>query len=62
MIEIGRYELDTWYYSPFPEEYASDTKLYFCEFCLKYMHSKKTLVRHMHKCTDHHPPGKEIYR
>ena len=34
-IEIGRYEVDTWYYSPYPEEYCKDKKLYICEFCLK---------------------------
>lgn len=62
VIELGKFELDTWYYSPFPQEYACCHKLYFCEFCLKYMHSKKTLVRHMHKCTTRQPPGKEIYR
>jgi histone acetyltransferase MYST1 len=61
MIELGKYELDTWYYSPFPEEYANSFKLFFCEYCLKYMHSKKTLVKHMHKCKSRKPPGKEIY-
>merc|ERR1711904_58582 len=61
MIELGKYELDTWYYSPFPQEYANAFKLFFCEYCLKYMHSKKTLVKHMHKCEARKPPGKEIY-
>ena len=61
MIELGKYELDTWYYSPFPDEYASAFKLFFCEYCLKYMHSKKTLVKHMHKCQARKPPGREIY-
>ena len=35
-IELGRYELDTWYFSPFPEPYASCPKLYICEYSLKY--------------------------
>ncbi|QDZ19030.1 MYST family histone acetyltransferase [Chloropicon primus] len=61
MIELGKYELDTWYYSPFPDEYSSAFKLFFCEYCLKYMHSKKTLVKHMHKCGVRKPPGKDIY-
>jgi len=46
MIELGRYEIDTWYFSPYPEEFAKCDKLYLCEFCLKYMKKKKTLVRH----------------
>lgn len=45
-IEIGRYEIDTWYFSPYPEEFAKCSKLYICEFCLKYMKKKKTLTRH----------------
>ena len=45
-IEIGRYEVDTWYFSPYPEEFAKCSKLYICEFCLKYMKKKKTLTRH----------------
>jgi len=61
-IEIGRYEIDTWYFSPYPEEFAKCSKLYLCEFCLKYMKKKKTLTRHKLKCDLRHPPGNEIYR
>ncbi len=46
VIELGRYEIDTWYFSPYPEEFAKCDKLYICEFCLKYMKKKKTLNRH----------------
>ena len=49
-IEIGRYEIDTWYYSPYPDEYCKDNKLFICEFCLKYMRKRKTLIRHKAKC------------
>ena len=45
-IELGKFEIDTWYFSPYPEEFSSSTKLYLCEFCLKYMKKKKTLQRH----------------
>jgi histone acetyltransferase MYST1 len=62
MIELGRYEIDTWYFSPYPEEFAKCDKLYICEFCLKYMKKKKTLNRHKLKCDLRHPPGNEIYR
>ncbi len=34
-IELGRFVVDTWYFSPYPEEYANVEKLYMCEFCLK---------------------------
>eukprot|EP00761_Pharyngomonas_kirbyi_P014648 gb/GECH01014678.1/.p1 GENE.gb/GECH01014678.1/~~gb/GECH01014678.1/.p1 ORF type:complete len:420 (+),score=136.88 gb/GECH01014678.1/:1-1260(+) len=62
-IELGKYEVDTWYFSPYPEEFTKDAKkLYICEFCLKYMKKKKTLERHKEKCQWRHPPGDEIYR
>ena len=54
--------MDTWYYSPYPEPYASLEKLHVCEFCLKYFGKEKTLIRHMAKCEMRHPPGDEIYR
>ncbi|XP_034567752.1 histone acetyltransferase KAT7-like isoform X2 [Notolabrus celidotus] len=61
-IVFGRYEMDTWYHSPYPEEYARLGRLYMCEFCLKYMKSQTILRRHMAKCVWKHPPGDEIYR
>ncbi|XP_036004403.1 histone acetyltransferase KAT7 isoform X1 [Fundulus heteroclitus] len=61
-IVFGRFELDTWYHSPYPEEYARLGRLYMCEFCLKYMKSETILRRHMAKCVWKHPPGDEIYR
>ncbi|XP_046567397.1 histone acetyltransferase KAT6A-like isoform X3 [Haliotis rubra] len=61
-IEFGKYEIQTWYSSPYPQEYARLPKLYICEFCLKYMKSRSILQRHMSKCGLHHPPANEIYR
>ncbi|XP_022773197.1 putative MYST-like histone acetyltransferase 1 isoform X3 [Durio zibethinus] len=61
-IELGRYEIETWYFSPFPPEYNESLKLYFCEFCLNFMKRKEQLQRHMRKCDLKHPPGDEIYR
>ncbi|KAL5021148.1 hypothetical protein ScPMuIL_000303 [Solemya velum] len=61
-IEIGRFEMSTWYSSPYPEEYARLPKIYLCEFCLKYMKTSTILRRHMAKCVWRHPPGDEIYR
>ena len=62
VIELGRFEMDTWYYSPYPEPFASQQRLLICEFCLKYFRKKKTLLRHLSKCCPTHPPGDEIYR
>ncbi|KAH3756130.1 HAM group protein [Pelomyxa schiedti] len=61
-IEFGVFEIDTWYYSPYPDEYATCERLYICEFCLKYMRKKKTITQHKVKCTYRQPPGIEIYR
>lgn len=62
MIEFGKYEIKTWYSSPYPQEYAMQPKLYLCEFCLKYMKSRTILKRHRAKCSWFHPPANEIYR
>lgn len=61
-IQIGKYEIDTWYFSPYPEEYGKQPKLWICEYCLKYMRLEKTYVKHVSECTWRQPPGKEIYR
>ncbi|CAI0395855.1 unnamed protein product [Linum tenue] len=61
-MELGKYEIETWYFSPFPPEYNDCLKLYFCEFCLNFMKRKEQLQRHMRKCDLKHPPGDEIYR
>ncbi|PHU10389.1 hypothetical protein BC332_22249 [Capsicum chinense] len=30
-IQLGRYEIETWYFSPFPPEYNDYSKLFFCD-------------------------------
>lgn len=62
VVEFGRFEMDTWYYSPYPEPYASQHKLFICEYSLKYFRKKRTLLRHLAKLETRHPPGDEIYR
>uniref|UniRef100_A0A8D0L9C0 Histone acetyltransferase n=1 Tax=Sphenodon punctatus TaxID=8508 RepID=A0A8D0L9C0_SPHPU len=62
VIEFGKYEIHTWYSSPYPQEYSRLPKLYLCEFCLKYMKSRTILQQHMKKCGWFHPPANEIYR
>eukprot|EP00116_Pleurobrachia_bachei_P002436 sb/3462698/ len=61
-IELGCYEINTWYSSPYPAEYAQQSKLFICEFCLKYMKSSTIAFRHTAKCPARCPPGDEIYR
>lgn len=61
-IEMGKYEIDTWYYSPYPDEYSKQKKLFICEYCIKYMKFESTYRRHTGKCKLRQPPGREIYR
>ncbi|KAL8611146.1 3-ketoacyl-CoA thiolase 5, peroxisomal [Nucella lapillus] len=62
LIEIGRWRIKPWYFSPYPQEMTSNPILYLCEYCLKYLKSNKCLERHLAKCLHRHPPGNEIYR
>ncbi|XP_036402088.1 histone acetyltransferase KAT8-like [Megalops cyprinoides] len=61
-IQIGTFEIDAWYFSPFPEDYGKQPKLWICEYCLKYMKYEKTFRYHVSQCQWRQPPGKEIYR
>ncbi|KAI0082053.1 histone acetyltransferase [Panus rudis PR-1116 ss-1] len=61
-LQIGKHEVDAWYFSPYPQEYAHLPILYICEFCLSYFGSKFMLTRHRRRCNLLHPPGNEIYR
>jgi hypothetical protein len=38
--------LDTWYASPYPQEYEKVEHIYVCHKCLKYMRKHKTLLNH----------------
>ncbi|KAK7472725.1 Histone acetyltransferase [Stygiomarasmius scandens] len=61
-LQMGKYEVETWYFSPYPQEYAHLPVLYICEFCLSFYPSEFMLSRHRQRCTMMHPPGNEIYR
>ena len=61
-LQIGKHQVEAWYFSPYPIEYAHLPVLYICEFCLLYYPSFTQLKRHRTKCTLLHPPGNEIYR
>lgn len=64
-IQFSNYIIDTWYTSPYPEEYSQCSVLRICEHCLNYMSSAFSYERHLLKdcpMSDKHPPGVEIYR
>lgn len=59
-IQIGRFEIDTWYFSPYPEEYGRQSKLWICEYCLKYMRLEKSYRYHM-VCLLYCLPRKKLF-
>lgn len=61
-VIIGKYEVEPWYFSPYPMEYTEEGSLYICDFSLNFYASKKQFERFRSKCTLKHPPGNEIYR
>lgn len=63
-VEIGKHRLETWYFSPYPEQICNgmETTIFLCEFCLSYHKEQSGLKRHLQKCFMKHPPGTEIYR
>lgn len=61
-LRIGQFEIDTWYYSPYPDEYRNVSTLFVCEYCLTYMRLEKTFRYHKSTCGQRQPPGAEIYR
>lgn len=61
-VQFGKYEIDTWYFSPYPEEYGRQPKLFVCEFCMKYMKLERTFRYHLGDCQFRQPPGRQIYR
>nr|BAC25539.1 unnamed protein product [Mus musculus] len=57
-IHIGNYEIDAWYFSPFPEDYGKQPKLWLCEYCLKYMKFEKSYRFHLGQCQWRQPQGR----
>jgi histone acetyltransferase MYST2 len=62
LIQFGNYEIETWYKSPYPDDFWQLSKIFLCQYCLNYMKSHTVLDRHLEKCVWRHPPGREIYR
>ncbi|KAI1938557.1 Histone acetyltransferase [Ophidiomyces ophidiicola] len=61
-IQMGKYEIEPWYFSPYPASFSDADMIYIDEFCLSYFDNQRAFERHRTKCTLVHPPGNEIYR
>mmetsp|Transcript_5893 Transcript_5893/g.18889 ORF Transcript_5893/g.18889 Transcript_5893/m.18889 type:complete len:408 (-) Transcript_5893:304-1527(-) len=62
-IVMGKWKMETWYFSPFPKEYSKSEMLYICEYDLNFFARREQLDRYIQtKCRYFHPPGDEIYR
>uniref|UniRef100_A0A7S2SDC7 histone acetyltransferase n=1 Tax=Mucochytrium quahogii TaxID=96639 RepID=A0A7S2SDC7_9STRA len=62
-VQLGKHEIDCWYYSPYPKAYGNCDKLYICETTLKYFGTKRAFVEYQKLMQDgkQSPPGKQIY-
>lgn len=61
-VQMGKYEIEPWYFSPYPASFSDADIIYIDEFCLSYFDEQRSFERHRAKCTLVHPPGNEIYR
>ncbi|KAI9490623.1 acyl-CoA N-acyltransferase [Zychaea mexicana] len=62
-IIYGRYQIGTWYYSPYPSEYGDKVEeLFICEHCLRYTVEDSQLRAHKLHCKRRRPPGQVIYQ
>ena len=61
-IVFSTWEIETWYWSPFPDEYHG-SKLYVCDFTLRYTTSKQKMIQHSRNYQGpRHPPGNRVYK
>ena len=61
-VKFGRYYAETWYYSPYPDEFHDIECIFYCEFCLSFFVSENELNTHLKSCNIVHPPGNQIYK
>eukprot|EP00871_Galdieria_phlegrea_P004369 jgi/Galph1/4933/GphlegSOOS_G3504.1 len=61
-IVLGKYVMETWYYSPLPPEYNHCSTLWVCEYTLQFFRSEEALKRFQSRHQIRFPPGNEIYR
>jgi histone acetyltransferase MYST1 len=62
VIEMGTYEIDAWYFSPYPDAFAQQERLFICPYSLKYFKKRSAYVRHLAGVQRKGPPGTCIYR
>ncbi|KAG0010083.1 K(lysine) acetyltransferase [Entomortierella chlamydospora] len=60
-ILYAGFDIATWYYSPFPEEYQDCQRLFICEHCLKYIRQVESFMSHTKNCKRKKPPGTVVY-
>ncbi|KAF9428594.1 K(lysine) acetyltransferase [Podila epigama] len=60
-ILYAGYDIATWYYSPYPEEYHDCQRLFICESCLKYIRHVDNYSSHIKSCKRRRPPGTVVY-
>ncbi|VDN19631.1 unnamed protein product [Gongylonema pulchrum] len=61
-IRYGNYEIDTWYFSPYPDDFGKTRNLFICHYCMRYMKIEKSYRAHLLRCAKKKPPGTEIYK
>lgn len=65
-VELGKWIIETWYFSPYPKEVYPDgyaEMLYVCEFSFSFFRHKEELTRWTTtRIKRRSPPGNEIYR
>lgn len=61
-LQMGKFDVEPWYFSPYPDAFSDVDLVYIDEFCLSYFDNQRAFERHRAKCTLVHPPGNEIYR
>ncbi|KAG0282743.1 K(lysine) acetyltransferase [Linnemannia gamsii] len=61
-ILYAGYDIATWYYSPYPDEYQDCQRLFICEYCLKYIRQVDSFINHTKTtCKRKRPPGTVVY-
>lgn len=60
-ITINGYQINTWYFSPYPKDIAKNGNVFLCDYCLYYFSTEDTLITHSKICHLRSPPGLMIY-
>ena len=62
-VQLGRHEIDCWYYSPYPGRFGQCDKLYVCEATFKYFGSAAAFAAYRESAAGRaaRPPGRRVY-